>query len=249
MTNAIQQNPGQSFTGNLTSSQPSGILSTAPAIGTCSTHTNTTLDTFGGGITTVTANKGALLELGSAGHAPDILAVAGAASASLTILTATSATTGGVALRVYNLPALISGEASALTNGSTLTSSYYVGASGTGGVIDQNDFNNAVYGDLIFIAGGAFTPTAGGFLAGWFIESEDQGYNFEKVVASTALARAPDFIIPLPASALAAGDRLWAKGVLLPSAPSKVFVQNQAGVTMSATWGIWCAPEGIQLAT
>lgn len=249
MTNPVQQNPGQSFAGNFGTSQPSGILSTAPAIGTANTHTNTTVDTFGGGITTLTAYKGALIELGAGGHAPDILAAAAAAASSATILTATSTTATGTALRVYNCPGLITGEASAVTNGNTLLSSYYVGNSGTGGVLDQNDFNNALYGDVVFIAGGAFTPTAGGYIAGWFLESEDQGYNFEKTVSNVALPRAPDFIIPLFASAYAAGDRAWAKGVLFPSTPSKVVIQNQAGVTLSSTWGIWALPEGAQLTT
>lgn len=248
MSNPLIQNAGYTF-----SSKPSGIIGTAPGSGTGNTHTSTTVDTLNFNPQTTgpaagNLRKGSLVELGGGGHAPDIL-VTVATSASITILTATSSTVTGTAVTAFNFPALISGEASAVTNGNTLLSSYFVGDNGTGGVLDQNDFSNAVYCDLVFIAGGAFTPTAGGYLAGWFMESEDGGTSFEKNVANTAPPRAPDFILPLFAAAYAAGDRAWAKGVLMPSCPCKILIQNNAGVTLPSTWGVWALPEGVQLTT
>jgi hypothetical protein len=246
MTNPFQQNPGNPYQGNYSASIPSGVLSTTPNITTGNTNTSTTVNSIAAA---VTASKGSLVEIGSGGHPPDILAAAAAAATSITILTATSSTVSGTRVGVYNFPALISGEASAVTNTDTLESSYYVGSSGTGGVVCQTDFNNAVYCDLVFIAGGSFTPTAGGNLQLWFLESGDGGYSFDKLVSNTALARAPDAIIPLIASAHAAGDWTRANGIWMPSCPFKTVVQNEAGVTLPSTWGIWALPEGQQLST
>lgn len=249
MSNPVQQNPGYTFNG-----QVSGILGTATVSGTgIAASGTTTINTLNfnpqtTGPASGSLRKGSLLELSAGGHAPDILATVASAT-SITTLTTMSASTTGVTVRALNLPGLITGEAAATTNGNNLTSNYYTGNAGVSGVVNQTDLSNSVYADIVFIAGAAFTPTAGGYLAGWFLESEDTGFNFEKTVAGSGVPRAPDFIVPLYSAAYAAGDRAWAKGVLMPSAPFKVLFQNNSGVTMPATWGIWAVPEGVQLTT
>lgn len=244
MTNPIQQQPGQLF-----NSIPSGIItSNASYTGSASTTSGSTTVS---GLSALTSafNIGSLVSLSADGHAPDILAAAASIGAtSITLFTAASGTTS-VTIDVFQFPALISGEASGVGSTDTLESSYYVGAQGSGGILCQTDFNNAALADLVFIAGAAFTPTTGGSLLGWFLRSYDGGSTFEKVVSNTAPPRAPEFIIPLYASAYAAGDRAYAPNIDLPAEPFKTLIQNEAGVTMPATWGIWCLPNGVQLAT
>lgn len=244
MTNPIQQQPGQTF-----NSIDSGIITTnASFSGSGSTNTSTSVTGLSPALGSA-FNKGSLVSLSADGHAPDYLASAASSGAtSLTIGTAASGS-ASVTVEVFQFPALISGEASAVASTDTLESSYYVGAEGSGGVVCQNDFNQAAYGDLVFIAGGAFTPSAGGYLLGWFLRSYDGGATFEKVVSNTALPRSPDFVIPLFASAYAAGDRAYALDVNLPATPFKTLIQNEAGVAMPSTWGIWLLPEGLQLST
>jgi hypothetical protein len=248
VTNPVQLQPGSTY-----NSLPSGILSPAGSNGTGNTHTTTTVDTLnfnpqaigiGGG----SLAKGSLIIGLAGGHGSDLI-VTVPTNASVTILTATSSTLTGTAVRAFNYPGLVTGEASALTSGSSLVSSYYVGQSGVGGVLCQSDFINGAFADLLFIAGGAFTPTAGNSLQGWFLRSFDGGNTFEKSVANTANPRAPDFIIPLFASAYAAGDQAVAEQVPLPSEPFKVELLNGSGVTMPSTWGIWAGPTGVQLTT
>jgi hypothetical protein len=248
MANPVQQNPGNNY-----NSVPSGIISIAGANGTGNTHTTTTIDTLNfnpqtGGLAGGAFAKGSLIIGLAGGHGSDLI-VTTPTSASVTILTATSSTLTGTAVRAFNYPGLVTGEASALTNGNSLISSYYVGTQGTGGVLCQTDFVNAVFADLLFIAGAAFTPTAGNSLQGWFLRSFDGGNTFEKSVANTANPRAPDFIIPLFASAYAAGDQAVAEQVPLPAEPFKIELLNGSGATMPATWGIWGAPTGVMLTT
>jgi hypothetical protein len=209
----------------------SGYLSPAIITGTGNTHTNTTLDTLNFNPQTTGRSggsllKGQLLTLGAGGHAPDIIAAV-ASSTSITLLTATSTTATGTAVKVFNFPVLIGGEASALTNGSAVTSSYWNNT----GIITQTHIDSGTQGDLWFQSGGAFTPGAGGFLAGWFLPSFDGGTTFETVVAtpsSTVTAVSGRFIAPLP------------------SVPFKVEIQNLSNTTMPSTWAVFLAPWAIQ---
>jgi hypothetical protein len=139
---------------------------------------------------------------------------------------------------------LMSTELNALGSGSSATSS----VGGTSGVFTQTNFVNCIWGEIAFTAGGAFTPTTGGYLAGWFLLSPDGGTSFEKVVASTDLPRAPDFIIPFFASAYALNDISQASGIVkLPWWSTKLFVVNHAGVALSASGHlIKCGPVAIQ---
>ncbi len=234
--------------------EASGYLSPAVVSGTGNTHTNTTLDTLNFNPQTTGRSggsllKGQLLTLGGGGHAPDIIASI-TNSTSLVLLTATSSTLTGTAVNIYNYPVLVGGEASALSNGGALTSSYWNNT----GVIRQVDLDQGVQGDLWFEAGGAFTPSVGGWLAGWFLPSFDGGTTFETTISTPsttvmANSRSADFMIPLDNAAYAAGNIRYCQGRFLaplPSVPFKTLVQNLSGVTMPSTWALMLAPWAIQ---
>lgn len=135
-------------------------------------------------------------------------------------------------------------ELNALGSGANVVSS----VGGTAGVFTQTNFASAIWGAVHFKAGGAFTPTAGGYLAGWFLYSPDGGSTFEKVVAATDVPRPPDFIIPLFASAYASGDIAQSSGIVrLPWWSTKVYVGNRSGVALSASGHvIQCGPVAVQ---
>lgn len=139
---------------------------------------------------------------------------------------------------------LMSTELNALSNGSSATSS----VGGSSGVFTQTNFSNCIWGEVALTAGGAFTPTAGGYLAGWFLLSPDGGSSFEKVVSNTDLPRAPDFVIPLFASAYANTEISMASGIIrLPWWSTKLFVVNHCGAALSASGHlIKCGPVAIQ---
>lgn len=232
-----------------------GYLSPAVVSGTGNTHTNTTLDTLNFNPQTTGRSggsllKGQLLTLGGGGHAPDIIASI-TNSTSLVLLTATSSTLTGTAVKVYSFPVLIGGEASALTNGSAVTSSYW----DNDGIIDSPETDQGIQGDLWFQSGGAFTPAAGGFLSGWFLPSFDGGTTFETAISTPsstvpALSRSPDFIVPLDNAAYAAGNIRYCQGRFvapLPTVSFKTLLQNNSGVSMAATWAIFLAPWALQL--
>lgn len=127
---------------------------------------------------------------------------------------------------------LMSTELNTLSNGSSATSS----VGGTSGVFTQASWGSGIWGVAHFVAGGAFTPTAGGYIAGWFLYSPDGGSSFEKVVSNTDLARPPDFIIPFVNSALASNDVVQSSGIIrLPWWSTKVFVVSHVGVSMASS--------------
>lgn len=127
---------------------------------------------------------------------------------------------------------LMTTELNALGSGANAVSS----VGGTSGVFTQASFASAPWCEVHFKAGGAFTPTAGGFLAGWWLYSPDGGSTFEKVVAATDIPRAPDFVIPLFASAYASGDIAQALGLVrVPFWSTKLYIGNRSGVALSAS--------------
>lgn len=130
---------------------------------------------------------------------------------------------------------LISSELNSLANGNGTTSS----VGGSSGQFTQTNWSNGIWGVVDLVAGGTFTATAGGYIAGWFLYSPDGGTTFEKTVANTDLPRPADFTINLFAAAYAANDvqqnsgRFW-----IPNWTHKVFVMNHAGVSLAATGNI-----------
>lgn len=152
-----------------------------------------------------------------------------------------AAGTNGFIATPFNL---MTTELNALGNGANVVSS----VGGTSGVFTQTNFANAIWGEVQFLAGGAFTPTAGGYLAGWFLLSPDGGSTFEKVVAATDMPRPPDFVIPLFASAYALNDISMASGLVrLPFWSTKLYIGNRSGAALSASGHvIKCGPVAIQ---
>jgi hypothetical protein len=152
-----------------------------------------------------------------------------------------AAGTSGFIATPFNLQTT---ELNALANGSYATSS----VGGTSGVFTQSSFASAIWCAVHFKAGGAFTPTAGGYLVGWLLYSPDGGSTFEKVVSATDLPRAPDFIIPLLASAYATNDLTQSSGIVrCPWWSTKVYLGNRSGAALPATGNvIQAGPVAVQ---
>lgn len=136
---------------------------------------------------------------------------------------------------------LLTTELNTLASGAAATSS----VNGASGKFNQASLASGIWGSIYFTAGGAFTPTAGGNLAGWFLLSTDAGTTFEALIATPsttvpALSRAPDFIIPLDAAAYATGNIRWCQGrrVLLPAESYKILLQNNAGAALPSSGNV-----------
>ena len=135
-------------------------------------------------------------------------------------------------------------ELNSLANGNTVISS----VNGTSGVFTQTNTASVVWAVISFLAGGAFTPTTGGYIGGWFILKADDSH-FEKLVSNTAPPRSPDFTIPLFASAYAANDISACQGglVRVPACAFELLVQNSAGVSLPSSGNkIICGPVAVQ---
>lgn len=135
-------------------------------------------------------------------------------------------------------------ELNALGTGASATST--AGGTGTAGKFNQGDTASAMFASVSFQAGGTFTPTAGGFIAGWFARSLD-GTAFETVISTAsptvpALPRAPDFTIPvyLGGAVFSSAGYAFAQGglVRLPPENFKVVVQNMSGAALPATGNV-----------
>lgn len=157
-----------------------------------------------------------------------------------------AAGTNGFIATPFNLQTT---ELNAQTNGAASTSS----VGGSSGKFSQTDFASGIWGLIWFISGGSFTPTAGGVISGWFLQSTDGGTTFEALVSTpsttvAALPRAPDFIIPFDAAALASGNIKFCSGLVkLPWPSCKIVLQNNTGATLPATGNIVvCGPVATQ---
>ncbi len=122
-----------------------------------------------------------------------------------------------------------------ITNGSTAVSS----VGGSSGVFTNANTGQAMIGDLYLTLGAIGSAlSAGAVLSGWFLKSLDGGTTFETAVSGAALARAPDFIIRLPATTISAGSVYATDGthkITVPAVPFKVFVQNNTGQTFASS--------------
>lgn len=137
--------------------------------------------------------------------------------------------TGGSSLGfITSVVTLMSSELVSLASSGTATSATVFTSSGS--------FGQAIWGDGWIYAGGAFTPAAGGYIAGWWLKSFDGGTTFEKTVASTPMPRGPDFVIPAFNSAYASSDTSNISGILkFPWPTAKLFVQNNLGVALPSS--------------
>lgn len=133
-----------------------------------------------------------------------------------------------------------------LTNGNVAVSA--LGGSLNNGVFKQTDTAGSIWGELFLQLGAiGVALQAGANIAGWFVESFDGGTNFEQ--SSVAELRAPDFLIPLPATVIAGGAIYKASGLIrLPALPFKVMVQNNTGQTLAGAGAnsVKCAPLAVQ---
>lgn len=126
-------------------------------------------------------------------------------------------------------------EINTLANGSSATSS----VGGTSGAFTQSSFGSGIWGVAHFKAGGAVTPTAGGYLAIWFLYSPDGGTTYEFTVSNTDLPRPPDITIPLYASAYASGNISQSSGIFrLPFWQCKLFIVNHAGAALPSSGNV-----------
>lgn len=126
-----------------------------------------------------------------------------------------------------------------LANGGVVLSS--IGGAGNNGVFSQTDFGSAQYCYYVFVAGGAFTPTANGNIALWFVNSRNAGSSFEKTVSGVTIPRPPDILIPLYASAYAVNDEAWSQVYQAPWFTSKFLLQNNSGVALPASGNLLIA--------
>ena len=178
------------------------------------------------------------------GVVPPSFISATTASATSITLNNNGTITAAETLTVQNFPALIGGEwSSTLAVGSALGSSYWNG----NGVTRPADTNQAIFADVEFIAGGAFTPVSGGSVCGWFLRSYDGGNTFESAIATpgtavAAVSRPPDFIISLDNATYAAGNARVQPQVPLPSVPFKTIVQNNTGTVIPSGSAVLCIP-------
>jgi hypothetical protein len=112
------------------------------------------------------------------------------------------------------------------------------------GSFTQSSFSNSQYGTAYFTTvTTGWTPTAGGCFACWWLPSYDGGTTYEvesRTTPSTtvpAVARAPDFIIPVytGGTAISAADVFFAQGPFaFPYLQSKLIVQNMTGAALAA---------------
>jgi len=143
----------------------------------------------------------------------------------------TSLQESGFLVNPFNL---MTTELNTLANATSVTSS----VGGTSGVFTQTNTGSGLWGIVHFKAGGAFTPTQGGYLAGWFLYSPD-GSAFEKVASNTDVPRAPDFIIPFIAAAHATNDVVQCSGLVrLPWWSFKVYVMSRVGASLAASGNV-----------
>jgi hypothetical protein len=139
--------------------------------------------------------------------------------------------TSGNSGLLTSLLTLMTTELNSLPNGSVIVSS----VGGSSGLFTNANTGQAIWGEVFFFAGNpAILPVAGANLAGWWLTSPDSGTTLEPTTA--APARAPDFIIPLPASTTSTTSTVVSgksSRILVPALQFKVLIQNNAGLTLS----------------
>ena len=103
------------------------------------------------------------------------------------------------------------------------------------GVMSQTTWNSGIWGIAYFTPGATITPTAGGYIACWFLFSPDGGTTFEVPGTNLDLPRQPDFTIPFAAAATGTNIVRSTGPFLLPWWTTKLYVMNHAGVALGAS--------------
>lgn len=102
-----------------------------------------------------------------------------------------------------------------------------------GGAID-NSTDRRLIADIEFLAGGTFTPVAGGFLELWLLRTLD-GTNYEDGSSSIAPARRPDLIIPVRAGTTITPRAGGAGRLIVHPGLAKPISRNQTGGTLPSS--------------
>lgn len=127
---------------------------------------------------------------------------------------------------------LMTTELNSVANAGTAVSS----VGGTSGVFNNSNFAQGMIGNVYLTLGAiASAVAAGGNIAGWWLESPDAGTTYENTVSGAALARPPDFILPVPATTITAGWNFAGVMVRVPALVTKVFIQNNLGQTLASS--------------
>ena len=119
-------------------------------------------------------------------------------------------------------------DLSGIANGSTATCTP---------VLNQTSLGSAQRGLIYFsvVTAGPTVTTAGANLTGWYLHSPNAGTTYEGTQLNAALARPPDFIIPLPSATLVTGVVYFASGIPnLPYDTFKLYVQNNSGTALTS---------------
>lgn len=135
---------------------------------------------------------------------------------------------------------LLSTELNSLANNTFSSAS-----SALNNVFATSNLNGYLQADIeLVLAAYTGTPTAGSSINGWFILSID-GTNYE--TATSAIARAPDFIIPVDATA-SGPLRRTIQRVPIPVGNFKVMASNNGlGLTLAASGNtIIMRPSSVQ---
>jgi hypothetical protein len=138
---------------------------------------------------------------------------------------------------------LMTTELNSLATATSATSS----VGGTSGVFTQTNFANAIWCIVELVLGGAVTPVSPNYLSGWFLFNDGTN-GYETTFSNTDMARPPDFIIPLVASAYASGNVAQSSGLVrIPWWSTKIFVNSHVGATLPASGNkLIAAPVAIQ---
>lgn len=147
--------------------------------------------------------------------------------------------TGGLASPLTTPLTLMSTELASLAASTSSTSGIAVSAAtGSSGVFTSTWFGQAVWGELMYSMGSPGSSVnamgAGSNIAGWWLTSQD-GVTFESTLA--APPRAPDFIIPFPATTIAPSASPFKSAglVRLPALNCRVMVQNNSTNTLGGS--------------
>jgi hypothetical protein len=135
---------------------------------------------------------------------------------------------------------LMSTELVSMINSTSSTDGFATSVvTGSSGVFTAVQTGQALYGVASYYMGSpgatASALSAGANLAGWFQQSFDGGVTFESSL--TVPPRAPDFLIPLPATTINSSTSPFMSSFpfLVPSMPFRVLVQNNTGQTLGGS--------------